>query len=170
MSGTELAAIASPAGLLRRLIVGWALIGGCVLLLLVVMTVISVGSGLLIGQPIAGDFELVEMGVAVAVFAFLPLCQLERANVTADIFTQKAGERAKAAMALSGSAIALLFAFLLLWRMSAGMLDYIAYDEYTAILGIPIWCAFPSILVSLALLSLAAIATMVDDFRRVRRQ
>ena len=154
---------------LRWAIKAWALLGGGVLVALVLMTVASVFSGLLIGQPIAGDFELVEMGVAIAVFAFLPFCQLERANVTADIFTQNASPRARSWMALMGSVAAILFSCLLLWRMSAGMVDYLTYDEFTAILGIPIWYAFLPILLSLVLLCSAALLTLGEDIKLARQ-
>ena len=72
-----------------KLIVGWALFGGVILLLLVIMTTYSAAAGFLIATPFPGDFELTEMGVAVASFAFLPYCQLTFANVSADVFTAK---------------------------------------------------------------------------------
>ena len=72
-----------------KLIEGWALFGGMILLLLVIMTTYSAAAGFLIATPFSGDFELTEMGVAVASFAFLPYCQLTFANVSADVFTAK---------------------------------------------------------------------------------
>ena len=38
---------------------------------------------------INGDFELVEAGVAFAIFAFLPLCQLSGSHATVDVLTSK---------------------------------------------------------------------------------
>ena len=72
-----------------KLIVGWALAGGVILLLLVIMTTYSAAAGFLIATPFPGDFEMTEMGVGVASFAFLPYCQLTFANVSADVFTEK---------------------------------------------------------------------------------
>ena len=37
--------------------------------------------------PILGDFELVEAGVAFAIFAFIPFCQITGGHATVDIFT-----------------------------------------------------------------------------------
>ena len=54
------------------------------------MNAISVTGSAVFGRPFPGDFELTEMGVAVAAFSFLPYCQLTGANVTADIFTSGA--------------------------------------------------------------------------------
>ena len=63
-------------GLLLRLIKAWALLGGFLLLAVVLMTTYSAAAGFLISRPFPGDFELTQMGVAVAAFAFLPYCQL----------------------------------------------------------------------------------------------
>ena len=57
----------------------FALLGGAVLIVLTLLTVASVSGRALIPLglgPLPGDFELVEAGVAFAVFAFLPWCQL----------------------------------------------------------------------------------------------
>ena len=75
--------------LLDRGAAGLAFCGGVVLVAIALTTVISiVGRALIpIGlSPIRGDFELVEMGVAVAVFGFLPWCQLNRGHITVDVF------------------------------------------------------------------------------------
>jgi TRAP-type C4-dicarboxylate transport system permease small subunit len=158
-------AAAGPSGLARSVITGWALLGGIVLLALVVMNVISVLGSALLGTPFPGDFEMTEVGVAVAAFAFLPYCQLTGANVTADIFTSGAGPRWIALFALVASIVALGFSLLLLWRMSNGMLDQKAYGYTTTILQFPHWLAFIPILISLALLAIASLITLVDAAR-----
>ncbi len=155
-------------GAVTTAIVGWALLGGLLLLAVVVMNVASV-LGTLVGWPVPGDFEMTEMGVAVAAFAFLPYCQLTRANVTADIFTQRAGPRLLAFLSLLGSVIALLFALLMLWRMYDGMLDQKNYSYETSILQIPVWLAYIPILLSLALLVVAALVTLGQDVRRLAK-
>lgn len=143
--------------------------GGLLLIGIVLMTAYSATSNLLFNSPIAGDFEIVEMGVALAVFAFLPFCQLTKANVSVDIFTMRAGPRARVLMSLLASLVAILFAILLLWRMSIGMSDYREYEEYTAILGVPIWMAFPPILFSLFLLALASLITAAESIGVLRQ-
>ncbi len=152
-------------GLARRAIEGWALLGGLVLLGVALMTTWSATSGVLLRRPLPGDFELTEMLVAVAAFAFLPYCQLMNANVTADIFTARAGPRTVAAFTLLSALIALGFSALLIWRMYDGLLDYRQYVETTAILRIPIWYAYVPALVSLALLVIACALTLRDALR-----
>ncbi|MGO4852821.1 TRAP transporter small permease [Phaeovulum sp. W22_SRMD_FR3] len=158
-----------PAGLVPTLITGWALLGGAMLLAVVAVNVVSV-VGAIFGAPFPGDFELTEMGVANAAFAFLPYCQLTRSNVTADIFTQNAGPRMLASLRLMSSLVALLFGLLLLWRMYAGLLDQKQYNYETSILQLPIWMAFVPILVSLALLSVSAAITLAQDLRDLSRK
>jgi TRAP-type C4-dicarboxylate transport system permease small subunit len=169
MQGVAPRAAQGPAALLRCAIEVWALLGGLVLAGIALMTSWSAASGWLFNKPVPGDFELVEMLVAVSVFMFLPYCQLVGANVTADLFTAGAGPRTVAALELLGAVVALAFGLLLLWRMYEGLLDYRQYVETTTILKIPIWYAYIPALASLALLSLAAFLSMQDAWRRCRR-
>ncbi|NAZ18074.1 hypothetical protein GT020_18790, partial [Glutamicibacter soli] len=76
-----------------------ALAGGAVLLALIAMTCLSVigRAGLTLSalfdlpgvlgrlRPVRGDYELIEMGSAIAVFAFLPWCHLTRAHARVDL-------------------------------------------------------------------------------------
>lgn len=146
----------------RHLVSIWALLGGAVLLAVVAINMVSV-IGSIFGRPFPGDFELTEMGVAIAAFAFLPYCQVTGANVTADIFTSGASPRWIAFLTLLGAVVALVFSVILIWRMYFGMLDQKTYDYMTAILQVPQWIAFIPILVSLALLALAAMTTIVEE-------
>lgn len=154
--------------LARSIIRLWALAGGALLAGIVLLTAYSAASNILLSAPVPGDFEIVEVGVAIAAFTFLPYCQLTRANVTVDFFTAWAGPRTEALLGSLASVVALLFAALLLWRMSEGMIDYRRYQEYTAITGFPLWMAFPPILVSLFLLVLAALITAGESMAALR--
>ncbi|MBX3676872.1 MAG: TRAP transporter small permease [Rhodocyclaceae bacterium] len=154
--------------LARRVIEGWALLGGVLLVIIALMNTWSVTSLSLLGYPVPGDFELVEMGVAVAAFTFLPFCQLTGANVTADIFTAKASPVTVAAFTLIAAIVAACFSVLLLWRMFDGMLSYLRYQEVTTILNVPLWIVFPPILASLALLVLAAAVTLHEAITKMR--
>jgi TRAP-type C4-dicarboxylate transport system permease small subunit len=159
---------ARPFGLARRIIELWALAGGLLLLALVLMTAYSLLADILFRTPLPGDFEMIEVGVAVAAFSFLPYCQLTGANVTADIFTQHASPRTVAWLALLSAVIAFTFSVLLTWRMSLGLQDYRRYGEITTITGFPIWTAFVPIVMSLVLLAIASLISIrdaVDDIR-----
>ena len=165
-AGAERAGRFGPA---RSLITAWALLGGLVLVGVVLVNAWSILAGAIVNKPFPGDFELTEMGAAVAAFCFLPYCQLVGANVSADIFTMRAGPRAIALMSVLASVIAVAFAAIALWRMSAGLLDYREYEQFTGILEIPIWWAFVPALVSLALMVLASVITLVEALGEAAR-
>jgi TRAP-type C4-dicarboxylate transport system permease small subunit len=132
------------------------------------MTAASTASMLIFDKPLQGDYEMMKHFIAIAVFCFLPYCQLTGANVTADIFTQNAGPRMVALLALLSAIIALLFSLLLTWRMSLGLIDYRQYGETTVIMNFPIWLAFIPIVFSLALLALASLVSVGDALAEVR--
>ena len=158
-------AAAEPRGFVARVIEVWALLGGIVLLGIVLMVAWSATRGFFFNRPLQGDVEMTEMWVAVAAFMFLPYCQLTGANVTADIFTARAGPRTVALLELLSAVVALAFSLLLLWRMYYGLLDYREYVETTTILHVPIWYAYVPALISLALLSLASLDTVRKALR-----
>jgi TRAP-type C4-dicarboxylate transport system permease small subunit len=158
--------VTGPSGLVSRLITGWALLGGALLLLVVVMQTYSV-IGNQFGLPFPGDFEMTEIGVAVAAFSFLPYCQLTGANVTADIFTSRASPRWIAVFSLVAAIVAFMFSALLTWRMYDGMLSQKKWGYETAILQFPNWIAWLPILVSLGLLVLASLITLRDSARQI---
>jgi TRAP-type C4-dicarboxylate transport system permease small subunit len=141
----------------------WAVLGGIVLLGVMLMTVASVLMRAILGSPITGDFELVEMGTAIAAFAFLPYCHQAGGNVVVDVFTTRAPERVKSALAALSSLVLLAIALILVWRMAEGGHDFYRYQEVTTNLGIPRWWAFPPILISLALLALVTLVTAARE-------
>ena len=153
-------------GAASLLITGWAILGGFLLLAVIVMNVISVLGGIF-WKPFPGDFELTQIGVAVAVFSFLPYCELTGSHVTADIFTARARPWTISFFKLLASIVALVFSIILLWRMYEGLGNQKEYDYTTAILLFPIWKAFVPILMSLALMIVAGAITLIEHAREV---
>ena len=146
----------------------WALAGGILSLGLALMTAASAVSNITTGRPFAADHELVKHVIAIAIFMFLPYCQITGSNVTVDIFTEGMGERGKQAMSALSSLFAVAFSLLLLVQMSSGFHSYVRYAEVTPVLRLPLWTAFPPILVSLALLLLASLVTLAASWRAMR--
>jgi len=141
-----------------------AICGGLVLTVLIVLICISVIgrslNGLLHGWigavmpgvsawaldlgvgPINGDFELVEAGVAFAIFAFLPLCQISAGHASVDIFTAKLPTWINRVLQL---AIDVIFAVVLIamaYQLYNGMLSKQRYGDTTFLLQFPIWWAY----------------------------
>ena len=156
-------------GLVLRICTFWAILGGGVLLAVVAVNVVSVVSAAAFNKGLPGDFELTEVGVAIAAFSFLPYCQIAGLNVTADIFTAGASRFWLALFSFLGALVALGFGVLLLWRMYYGMIDQRTYDSTTAILQIRLWGGCAAWLLSLALLLVASIASVLDEMNRMTR-
>jgi TRAP-type C4-dicarboxylate transport system permease small subunit len=161
ISGTRL------HSLVLRISTWWAIVGGFVLLAVVAINVYSVLQAIVISRSFSGDFELTEIGVAVAAFSFLPYCQIGGHNVTADIFTARASRFWLAVFSLISSLVAFGFGSLMLWRTYLGMLDMAAYDSTTAILQIPLSWGFGGCLISLALLAVAAATSAYEEALKI---
>jgi TRAP-type C4-dicarboxylate transport system permease small subunit len=136
-----------------------AIAGGAVLLAITLLTVASVVLREVTGRPIPGDFELVEIGCAVAVFAFLPYCQMIGGNVLVEFVTARAPVRVQAALDALAQLAYTLIAALLAWRLALGGADLKAYGETTMVLGVPVWWAFVPIVPTTVLLALACAHT-----------
>jgi len=150
---------------ISRLAHGMALLGGVVLLALIVLTCASVlgrglntlgHSDLLTGLsadlakslidsgvgPVTGDFEVVEAGVAFAIFAFLPIAQLRGAHATVDIFTGFLPPAINRALIAFWEVVLTAVILLITWRLFVGMQSKMAYGETTFLLQFPIWWAY----------------------------
>jgi len=144
---------------LHRVCRAAAIGGGLVLCAAMGLTVASVLLRELSGRPIPGDFELVELGCGIAVFAFLPYCQLVGGNIKVEFVTARLGARVRAWLDAAADLAFTAVAALLAWRLFLGGQDLFGYGETTMILGVPIWWAFVATVPSMALLALTAAYT-----------
>ena len=92
--------------------------------------------------PINGDFELVEAGMAFAIFAFIPLCQLHFAHASVDIFTSRLPERVRAWQALLIDTVFALVLAVIAWQLFEGMLSKLNSGQTTFLLQFPVWWAY----------------------------
>jgi TRAP-type C4-dicarboxylate transport system permease small subunit len=145
--------------ILHALASGLAVSGGLVLLALVVMTVVSIIGRALWSAPIPGDFELVEIGCALAVFASLPYCQLVGGHVIIGFFTAGAGRRTRAWLDAGGNFVFAAIAALLSWRLGIGALELERDGETTMVLRLPIWWGFIPATLCMGLLALVCAYT-----------
>jgi TRAP-type C4-dicarboxylate transport system permease small subunit len=135
--------------------------GGVILTGVTLVTVASVIGRTFFNSPVPGDFELVELGAAVAVSLFLPYCQIHEGNVIVDIFTAKASPGVIRILGALGDLLFLVISALLCWRLVLGCLEYREYEEVTMVLQIPIWWAMAPMIVAFALLNLTCASTML---------
>ncbi|SFL88349.1 TRAP transporter small permease [Shimia aestuarii] len=151
--------------LMERLARLMAIFGGIVLTALVILTCLSIlGRSLnTIGHsdwltglsqgvadallatgvgPINGDFELVEAGVAFAIFAFLPVCQLYCGHATVDVFTSMMSRRVNKILITFWDVILSAVIILITARLYEGMMNKMSYGETSFLLQFPVWWAY----------------------------
>ena len=150
-----------PVDALARLV---ALAGGIVLVALVVLVCLSI-IGRALGTfgnwdaleaalpglagwlaatfgPIPGDFELLEAGIAFAIFAFLPLCQMRGGHATVDLFTDRLPGRGSAwvtafwEIALAGALV------LIAVQLGEGLAGKRRTGETTFLIQFPVWWSY----------------------------
>jgi len=147
-----------------------ALLGGFVLASLIVLTVVSITGRAFIFAglgPVPGDFELVEVSSAFAVFAFLPWCQFKRGHVTVDLFVSKLSPRKLAFLSLIGNVLLSVVSSLILWRLVLGTLDKQNYNETTFILQFPLWWGYAACIVGGAVFVIVSIYTVWRSFNEM---
>lgn len=98
---------------------------------------ISTGIG-----PVSGDFELVEAGIAFAIFAFLPICQLRAGHASVDIFTSFMPQRFNQFLVAFWECVLAVIIVLISWRLFMGLQDKLNYGETTYMLQFPVWWAY----------------------------
>lgn len=143
----------------------FALAGSAIFALLALISAASI-IGRHLGRPIQGDFELVQLGCAVAISFCLPYCQWRRGHIIVDFFTTRASAGARSALdALSALLLAMAMA-LVAWRTGAGALAIKASNETSMIMGVPLFYAYALMTPAFALTALAGL----DAARRFWRE
>jgi hypothetical protein len=138
--------------------------GGLVLSLLILLTCVSISGRLLNGflhgglmqsiapgfadwainyvGPVNGDFELVEAGVAFAIFAFLPLCQITAGHASVDILASRFPARVNRFLRMVTEVVFALVLVLIAWRLGAGLASKYSNGETSFLLEFPVWWAY----------------------------
>ena len=140
-----------------------AWLGGAVLCLLIIITCTSIIGRLLntfgnseflksnfaflseflkMFGPINGDFEMVEAGVAFAIMAFLPWCQLTRSHATVELFTAALPGTVNRVLMLLWEAVFAFVLIIIAWRLYVGTTDKIRFGETTFMLQFPVWWGY----------------------------
>lgn len=162
-------------GLARKM----AILGGMVLVLLIILTCLSIIGRLLNGVlhgslmqglapalsdwlinyigPINGDFELVDAGVAFAIFAFIPLCQITSGHASVDVVANAFPVKVNRFLRM---VVAILFAgvlALITERLGAGMVGKYYNGETSFLLEFPTWWAYAASLFASSMAAVVAI-------------
>ena len=134
----------------------FGLAGAGVALVVGFMTTFSVVIRALFDTPIPGDVELTQVGIALAISLCLPVCQLRRANILVDFFTQRCAGRTRQLLDGIGCWLLVVMYGLLAWRTAVGAIGVRGAGETTMILSLPMWWAYASLAPGLALAAIIA--------------
>jgi len=133
----------APLGaLLDRLAVLLAYGGGLIVAAVGIMSVVSIVGRSALRRPITGDFELVEIGTAIAGSLFLPYCQATYGNIAVDLFTLRASERTREWLDRFGSLLMAIMFFAVGWRTAVGGFGMRQSGDSSMLLGFPIWIGY----------------------------
>lgn len=144
---------------------GTAIIGGLVLVVLIVITTLSIigrsankwlhsqaAEGLLgdlaqklldlgIGE-INGSYELLEAGIAFAIFSFFPVCQLYANHATVDVFTARFPPNVSRAIVTFWETVLAAALILISVQLFGGVQRYYGNGETTLFLQFPVWWSY----------------------------
>jgi TRAP-type C4-dicarboxylate transport system permease small subunit len=140
-------------------------IGGTIMTALAIMSVYSVAIRAIGFKPVQGDFELVQIGCAVAVALFLPWCQLKGGNIIVDFFTTGASQRTQSRLDAFGALTVAVVLGVLAWRTGVGAVSVREAGESSMLMGVPIWWAYAGMVPGLALAAVAGVVTALEHLR-----
>lgn len=141
---------------------GLSLVAACLL------TGISIIGSLSI-RPVPGEIELVEALCGLAVFGFLPFCQLKRGHVGVDLLISAFGPKAMNFTQLIGDIVIAGLFLLITWRHGIGLMDKFGNGETTPLLLLPIWWGYAiamALLIANVIVCLFVVAADIRDIRQ----
>ena len=129
-----------------------ALVGGVVLLVIVALTCFSIIGRALVPLdigigPIRGIYDMTEIGMAAAIFGFLPWAQFTEAHARVDLLEPVLPRTMDRLLDLLFNVGMFVVAAVGTWRLYLGMLDKYAYGETTLIAQIPVWQGYAAAMI-----------------------
>lgn len=123
---------------------GLALFGGVILLMVIALTCVSIAGRAMVPfdiglGPIRGIYDITEIGMAAAVFAFLPWCQFQQAHAQVDLLEPVFPDSLNRLLNLVFNIAMFGVAAFGTWRLYLGMQDKLSFGETTLIAQIPVW-------------------------------
>ncbi len=149
-----------------------ALAGGALLLAIVALTCVSIAGRALVPLdiglgPIRGIYDITEIGMAAAIFAFLPWTQFREAHARVDLFETAMPHALDKSLDLLFNVAMFIVALVGTHRLYLGMTDKLSYGETTLIAQIPVWQGYAASLVGGVGFILVAAFCILRSFRRL---
>jgi TRAP-type C4-dicarboxylate transport system permease small subunit len=132
--------------------------GGVIVSAIGVMSVISIAGRSTVGKPVVGDFELVEIGTAVAGSLFLPYCQASGGHIVVDFFTLRAGASTRRWLDRMGCLLMAAMFLAVGWRAIYGAIGLYSTGETSMLMSIPTWLGYAGVAPGTLIAGLVALA------------
>lgn len=158
MYGETARGTALLGAVLHRIAVALAYCGGVVVAFVGIVSAVSIVGRSFWSTPILGDFELVEIGMAVSGSLFLAYCQATRGHIVVDFFTLRAGPRTVLWLDRAGSLLMAMALLVVAWRTTVGCADIARSGETSMLMGIPIWIGYAAAIPGVCFAGLIALA------------
>lgn len=155
--------------IIQRLANGFAVVGGLLLILMAVMTVSSIVGRAIFSSPIPGDYELIEVAGAIAIFTFLPYTQLTKGHVIVEFFSRSWPPRLTLFLDMLANIIFTFIATLLCWRAWLGGIGFFDDGDASMILQLPLWWGFIPVVICLMILVLTCLLTIAQSCQSLYR-
>jgi len=147
---------------------GLAVVGGISLVVVTVFTVVGVVGRTAFDMPILGDQEIVELGCAIAIFAFMPYCQMRAANVIVDFFTARLSQAIRDALDAVMNATFSACILVVTWRLAIGGIGAFDGSDASMFLRIPLWWGYAVAFVACVLWSAACLYSVRRSLGHMR--
>ncbi|MEO0943368.1 MAG: TRAP transporter small permease subunit [Pseudomonadota bacterium] len=149
-----------------------AFAGGIVLLGLTALTCFSIAGRALIPLdigigPIRGIYDMTEIGMAAAIFAFLPWAQFKEAHARVDLFQWAIPRKLDQFLDVLFNGAMAFVATVGTYRLYLGMQDKMSFGETTLIAQIPVWQGYAAGLVGAIAFVIVAIFCTLRATRRL---
>jgi TRAP-type C4-dicarboxylate transport system permease small subunit len=158
-------AFGSFGNLLLRVSRWFALAGGIIFVLLVIMSLVSVVGRKLFAFAVPGDVEVLQMCAAFSVSSFFAYCHLIHGDIKVDFFTHNMAPHKVAFLDFIGSLMVGLFGALIAWRTGAGALSLKEVGETSAILAWPVWIPQMLMVPGFILMAVAGLYMAIHQLR-----
>lgn len=159
-----------------------AVLGGLVLFALILLVCVSVlgRAGLPLARwpafagalpwiadrigPVTGDFELIELGTAFAVFCFLPWAQLTGGHARVELFSHLLPPRLEAAVTALWEGVMAAALAVIAWRLIVGLDSKMSTGETSFLLQVPVWWVYAAAMVAALLAAATGIWVTIRSF------
>lgn len=137
-----------------------AAVGGCALVLLMLLTLADVVLRLF-GRPIPGTYELVALGGSIAVGLSIAFTSWARGHIYVDSFVDRLPARARAALNIATRLLGLILFLLIGWNLVRYGIDLLRSGEVTPTLRLPFYPVVFGLSVGCFVQCLVAVAEVV---------